>query len=747
VESFAETPEGLLFVANGFDPVQRWDGLTGQMEAVGLTAPTVAPVMAKSGTGAIVGDYYAYLRYVDRFGLVSNLSPISNLLTISAASGNVTGATNKTPIRITTEAAHGLSSGATVKISGVGGNTAANGTWTITVKSSTTFDLRRSSGNGTYTGSGEWQSGAGTITFSSLQVPTDSKVVRRQILRNTDGQTTTFYVDLDTTDLTSTSLTSTKDDDTLSARTSQALLGLNGNALANRHNIPPNHKAVLAHHLNRMFLFVEKEYSQGMAKVTFGSTTVTGVGTKWTSSMASRVLYIVGATRSYTISSVNSTAQTLTLSSAYQDPTDEFAAYAIFSAPAERKTLYWSEANLPESWPPVNAATIQEDGDEGTGLMPMRSFLYILERRHIYKLSFAEDPALDGEIYLAANRGCINNRCWVQVDDVAYMLDEFGVHKFVGNAESEHLSTPVQPLFGTDQEDSPWKINWRASEYFHAVLYRPQETIRWFVTLSGMGTPRHALVYNYRLQRWWLEEYPEPIGGSCLGQVSNVTEMFLGGASKKVYAFWKRTTDIVNPGAGTVRGTVTSSGVLSITDTQATFPTCLNAPLAIVHGTGKGQVRKIVAQSGTTLTVDQPWLVRPDTTSVYQIGGISWKFKTGWFRLSHAPEMEDRQLEIAFGPTVDPAIMDMRLFYNFQATAEYQQVRHSKDSGGGIETIKNDPILSIHMDNDDTGLVVHKLPGTREHLSRGKKFSQVELSGVTNKDEVIVRQLQYDGVQ
>lgn len=62
----------------------------------------------------------------------------------------VTAATNASPIQITTSAAHGLSTGETVGIFGVVGNTAANGVWTVTVVNSTEFTLNGSTGNGTY---------------------------------------------------------------------------------------------------------------------------------------------------------------------------------------------------------------------------------------------------------------------------------------------------------------------------------------------------------------------------------------------------------------------------------------------------------------------------------------------------------------------------------------------------------------------------------------------------------------------
>lgn len=66
----------------------------------------------------------------------------------------ITGASMASPISITTGTAHGYSTGDVVVISGVGGNTAANGTWTIAVTSSTQFTLTGSTGSGTYTSGG-----------------------------------------------------------------------------------------------------------------------------------------------------------------------------------------------------------------------------------------------------------------------------------------------------------------------------------------------------------------------------------------------------------------------------------------------------------------------------------------------------------------------------------------------------------------------------------------------------------------
>jgi hypothetical protein len=94
---------------------------------------------------------------------LKQLSATTGVITISVANVDgavsgvanlaVTGATNATPIVITT-ATHGLSTGDYVTITGVIGNTNANGTWVVTVIGGTTFSLDGSSGNAAYSSGG-----------------------------------------------------------------------------------------------------------------------------------------------------------------------------------------------------------------------------------------------------------------------------------------------------------------------------------------------------------------------------------------------------------------------------------------------------------------------------------------------------------------------------------------------------------------------------------------------------------------
>jgi hypothetical protein len=64
----------------------------------------------------------------------------------------ITDATNATPIVMTTSAAHGYVTGDTVFQKYITGNTAANGVFTITVITPTTYSLATSVGSGTFTG-------------------------------------------------------------------------------------------------------------------------------------------------------------------------------------------------------------------------------------------------------------------------------------------------------------------------------------------------------------------------------------------------------------------------------------------------------------------------------------------------------------------------------------------------------------------------------------------------------------------
>jgi hypothetical protein len=69
-----------------------------------------------------------------------------------AAGITISGATNATPIVVTLGAGHGLKNGDRIAVSGITGNTAANGEWTLASVGATQATLVGSAGNGAYGG-------------------------------------------------------------------------------------------------------------------------------------------------------------------------------------------------------------------------------------------------------------------------------------------------------------------------------------------------------------------------------------------------------------------------------------------------------------------------------------------------------------------------------------------------------------------------------------------------------------------
>src|SRR6185369_13962171 len=108
---------------------------------------------------------------------------LSQKNTTTASPGvTISGATNASPIVITTTTTHGFTEGQIVNISQVLGNTAANGTWFVGPgPTSNTFNLVGSVGNGVYTSGGlavatnVYYYDAGIATFNNSRI-SDNKI-------------------------------------------------------------------------------------------------------------------------------------------------------------------------------------------------------------------------------------------------------------------------------------------------------------------------------------------------------------------------------------------------------------------------------------------------------------------------------------------------------------------------------------------------------------------------------------------
>lgn len=707
--------------------------------------------MAGSGTGNIVGTYWAYVRFIDRDGNISSLSPISDKFLAETSSQTITGATNASPIVISGPS--GLADGQIVKITGITGNTGANGTWIVQSDGSGGYELwiddaTASVGTGTYQQGGTLTTGFLKVTYLNVGVSTESKVVRRQVLRNADGDANTFYVDIDTTDVTSTTLESSSTSFDLIFKEAVPLTDATGHTLVDK-PIPPDYKKIAMYFGGRMFAAGVEPYSEGAAAVVQGSQAVTGIGTSWGRiTFPGRYIEFVGNAKQYTIQDVQS-ATSLTLTEPYTGTTDPFALYVIHPGIAERRTLYWSEPQQSEAWPRVNKITLEADPGAGdiTGLMPHRSWVYILAENRIYRLSFVNDPLVDGFTNKAAKRGCVNNRCWQLIDDMAYVLDYQGFHVFAGNDDSDISMPAVQDMFRTNP-NGPWKINWEAKRYFHSCYEPGTATIRWFVALGGHYTPHHAVCYNVRLKRWWVEEFPFPVASSILGRLYGQPQLFFGSSGKRILAFGTSPMDGTTPDAGTLRGTVSSSGPDWFADSSATFPNVVGYPVFIVRGTGKGQRRIVCTRTATRLDVTVPWTIKPDTTSVYQIGGIAWSWRGGWMRWADDKYQDTRAVSIQSRPTTNAAEMYLRVYADLAETpAGFIQIP-DLNTGNGIGSLQNDATTDLTIDTTkSSGYVVARMDGFRDWYTDENRMVALQLAGVTNDERCEVFRVLTEGAQ
>ena len=87
------------------------------------------------------------------FSLPSDCRKVIRVWDLMTTAKAITGATNASPIVITA-ASHGFSTGDVITIHDVGGNTAANGVWSITKVDDGSFSLDDSTGNADYTSGG-----------------------------------------------------------------------------------------------------------------------------------------------------------------------------------------------------------------------------------------------------------------------------------------------------------------------------------------------------------------------------------------------------------------------------------------------------------------------------------------------------------------------------------------------------------------------------------------------------------------
>jgi hypothetical protein len=589
-------------------------------------------------------------------------------------------------------------------------------------------------------------SSSAQIDYSVIPaVDPDGRATHVEVWRNTTGQQDVFYLDLTLTIGTTTG-TSTKSDTTLAALTAIRIVNLDGTHGANRHGLPPSWKKVAIPHKDRMFYLVDLVYKCHCI-VTNGSATLTGINTQFTSDMVGRDVYVKGVNAKYTVLSWTSTT-VMTLTTNYTGTTDPFAQVTIRKDPVEATKVYFSEDLLPESVPQdqnfIKPQEHSRDWSAITGAAQLADFLLIFKERQIYRLWFVENPLFDGDLPMVSNRGCLNQNCWVAADDVIYAMDHKGIYAFDSNS-SQAISLPIQDLFYLDGDT---RINWEASDQFHATHDPQREEVRFFVCMFSDKYPRYALTFNYRLNRWFVDSYPQPIASSCTGGLGRKVIPFYGTSYARV-AVGDQNHDLCS--GDRIYGTVTSATHYSLSDTAASFSDVpVGCPVSIIDGPGVGQTRYASVVTATKMVFNTPWMIKPTTASKYQVGSVPWKVKFGKFRFTALPENVQHQVDVHFRPTTNAAWMHLRRYYDHLNTAIQHKLTYDRGDIGHADKDSADFEIDTKKVRDrgtNPGHVSYELGRTTDKRATSSRVVSLELRGFQGPDRPQIYRLELIGFQ
>ena len=229
------------------------------------------------------------------------------------------------------------------------------------------------------------------------------------------------------------------------------------------------------------------------------------------------------------------------------------------SSAAEPNALYFSEADEPEAVPEVNQIIIQDNvrgQDRVTALMPFGAAMVVFQERHSYRLSFVSQPLIDSNVTMIGNRGCLNQRCWDVFDSVAYVVDSSGMYVLDGS-NSAPISDPVESFFSDNI------IHWPSSKWFFVRVDPATRVARFFFSVEA-GFPDRALCFHPVTKAWWLETYAQTFAGCELMHTGSRLSMLAGGQAGDIVSFDASNADLNAAGEATAIACQIRTGNMSL---------------------------------------------------------------------------------------------------------------------------------------------------------------------------------------
>ena len=435
-----------------------------------------------------------------------------------------------------------------------------------------------------------------------------------------------------------------------------------------RAGFPPRVR-YLATYQNRLWGgggLLDAPYVAGTALFTNGSTTVTGSGTNWTSRLEGRVIRPLSAavvpqgpflgpfgavppglrdpndpiedSETYRIMKVNS-ATSIEIDRDFA----QAGTSATYEIVDDRNpfTLYYSAAGFPEDWPVSNGIELPgEVGDGITGLIAYRDNLYVWTRNAIYVIS-GDDNSNFRATRLFTGVGCTSGHT-VQVDERSNYINfqgDGGYYRTDGSSV-QHLSSQgivegqAVGIDGTTDRILPSRNKMAVS-----LWNDPYSCMMNFCSLDGRFENEHALVWDYHLQNWSIDDAMTVSSAARVFDAQNKKAYLVGDIYGYVWQMNQSTSD--GAYSGTIVATPDSANLYNIQFTGTSFADMNGVPVYIIDDDGNVFRERLLSNDDDTLSFRYPLPVVPNQFYTVIVGGIDWYMEWGWMHYGafHKPKV------------------------------------------------------------------------------------------------------------
>jgi hypothetical protein len=355
-------------------------------------------------------------------------------------------------------------------------------------------------------------------------------------------------------------------------------------------------KPYVAEYNNRALLWGDVPWTRGTVAVTNASATVTGTGTQWPSTMRGRQLVVADGQLAYTVASVDTGAQTLTLSAAYQGSTATGAAYRLLG---EANDMYVSSPlpGSPEGYDISDPNSIvrvkEDDGDRPTGIMRTRDLVYLGKRRHLYLMTGAT-PATYDFTEISRDKGLASHWAWGQIDGGPVVFYHGDGISLMDTNQPRKISGPIDAIFNAE-------VNHALDEQAHAVYYNRRNLFLLWTARRGESRVMDKVIAGDFSRypdwvSWWEFRLPARVS-KVFRPEDGIERVVLGGFHGQLWVWDCNDVDCPQAPATTLEGTVTATdGTSYLEDDDAFFgdATLAGVRVTMLSGAAAGYSRLVL---------------------------------------------------------------------------------------------------------------------------------------------------------